>query len=141
MVYLGVCKTDEAQADVLRACTRKFRLGTDVDLLDIAQACPKTLTGADISALGNQAMMLAIERTIEALRLRYLADLGIDTTYTLDEEQEDGFSKYVDAQNDHEHTTVVTREDFLDALAKLRPSVTPEELMRYEKLQSRYTAR
>ena len=37
----------------------------DVDLWDVASCCPDNVTGADISALCNRALMLAVQRKVQ----------------------------------------------------------------------------
>jgi SpoVK/Ycf46/Vps4 family AAA+-type ATPase len=62
MLYLGVCETHEAQADIIRALTRKFRLAPDVSIEDIASRCPFNYTGADFYALCSDALLNAMSR-------------------------------------------------------------------------------
>ena len=61
LLYLGVCSDHVIQANLLKALTRKFVL-EDVDLLQVAKACPLTLTGADLYALCTDANLKAITR-------------------------------------------------------------------------------
>ena len=67
MLYLGVSSTHEDQLNVLQALTRKFRLGPDVKLLEIAEQCPFTFTGADFYALCSDAMLGAMSRKAMSL--------------------------------------------------------------------------
>jgi peroxin-6 len=50
-IYLTVCKDISSRLQILKAQTRKFSLGVDVDLLEIASCLPDTVTGADIGNL------------------------------------------------------------------------------------------
>ena len=54
----------ESKHSVLRALTRKFQLGDDVDLADLASRCQPLLTGADMYALCADAWMNALKRTV-----------------------------------------------------------------------------
>lgn len=62
MLYLGVSDTHEAQSNILKALTRKFRLDPQLDLNDIAQQCPFNYTGADFYALCSDAMLKSMSR-------------------------------------------------------------------------------
>ena len=57
LLYLGVSETNEEQLRILRALTRKFRLDTALDLMDVARACPFNFTGADFYALCADALL------------------------------------------------------------------------------------
>lgn len=67
MLYLGVSDSHEAQANILEALTRKFRLDSGLDLRAIAQKCPLNLTGADFYALCSDAMLNAMSRKAEGI--------------------------------------------------------------------------
>ena len=67
MLYLGVSQTHQAQADILEALTRKFRLDPDLDLRQLAEQCPFNYTGADFYALCADAMLNAMSRRAQAL--------------------------------------------------------------------------
>lgn len=62
MLYLGVSSTREDQLNVLKALTRRFRLGPDVKLSEISEQCPFNYTGADFYALCSDAMLGAMSR-------------------------------------------------------------------------------
>ena len=70
MLYLGVSTTHEAQLDILRALTRKFKLEPSLDLKAIAEQCPFNYTGADFYALCSDAMLKAMSRVAEAVDAR-----------------------------------------------------------------------
>ena len=67
MLYLGVSTTHEAQLDILRALTRKFKLEPTLDLKEIADQCPFNYTGADFYALCSDAMLKAMSRVAESV--------------------------------------------------------------------------
>ncbi|KAG5635426.1 hypothetical protein H0H81_011316 [Sphagnurus paluster] len=62
MLYLGVSETHEAQANILEALTRKFRLAPELNLRELAEKCPFNYTGADFYALCSDAMLNAMSR-------------------------------------------------------------------------------
>lgn len=51
-----------ARLSVAQALTRKFRLGTDVNLETIVRSCPPTFTGADMYGVCSSALSSAIRR-------------------------------------------------------------------------------
>lgn len=51
----------------MAALTRKFVLAPDVDLLDMAERCPRNFTGADMYALASDAWLAALKRTVSSL--------------------------------------------------------------------------
>ena len=67
LLYLGVCEDHQSQAKVLNALTRKFNLDSSVDLIQIANSCPFEYTGADFYALVSDAVMQALNRSIESI--------------------------------------------------------------------------
>lgn len=67
MLYLGVSDTHEAQVNILKALTRKFRLDPDLDLKDIADQCPFNYTGADFYALCSDAMLKSMARKAQEI--------------------------------------------------------------------------
>jgi len=60
-VEIGICEGDD-RLKVLTALTRKFELAPDVDLEEIVQQCPVTMSGADYYALCSDAMLNCILR-------------------------------------------------------------------------------
>ncbi|KAL9653824.1 hypothetical protein ABK040_012885 [Willaertia magna] len=110
LVYLGVCKSREDQLKVMKAQTRKFNLHNDVDFESLLDKSDFNLTGADFYAICSDAFMNAVVRLTE----------------------EDG-----SAQKSH-HEVIVTQHDFEQALAKITPSVSKEDMARYETLQSEF---
>ena len=62
MLYLGVSNTHEAQLNIIRALTRKFRIDPTLRLSQIAERCPFHYTGADFYALCSDAMLNAMLR-------------------------------------------------------------------------------
>ena len=112
-LYVGIASDGASRTDVLRALTRKFELAPDVELGAIAARCPKHLTGADLYALCADAWMCGAKRTIASPG-------GV----------QDGGQR--DAR------VLVSAADFTAALAQLTPSLSVEELDRYERIRDSY---
>jgi peroxin-6 len=72
-IFLNVCKDVSSRLQILKAQTRKFVIGIDVNLEDIARCLPDTVTGADIGALSSSAYAKALERKL--LDIRSLAEI------------------------------------------------------------------
>eukprot|EP00727_Mastigamoeba_balamuthi_P006959 m51a1_g2884 putative aaa atpase domain-containing protein (917) ;mRNA; r:410220-413435 len=66
LLYLGISEDPETKEKVIRALTSKFKLAEDVDVLEVARACPLRLTGADLYALCSSAMMAAMRDCVDA---------------------------------------------------------------------------
>ncbi|XP_025937366.1 peroxisome biogenesis factor 6 [Apteryx rowi] len=113
LVYVGINEDRGSQLQVLSAVTRKFKLDPSVSLPSILEKCPTRLTGADIYALCSDAMMCAVKRKVEWI--------------------EEGLDRESSA-------LVLTMEDFLQAAARLQPSVSEQELLRYRLIQQKFAA-
>ncbi|GFS08952.1 peroxisome assembly factor 2 [Elysia marginata] len=111
LLYLGVCKDSKAQLSILEAQTKKFKLEKDLDLMNVAEKCPKNLTGADLYALCADAMLNCMRRKITGL------ESGADT---------------------EEGNLEVSEQDFDDALRVLVPSVSKEELEKYAQIRASF---
>ncbi|XP_006736763.1 peroxisome biogenesis factor 6 isoform X2 [Leptonychotes weddellii] len=114
LVFVGVSEDRASQLRVLSAITRKFKLEPSVSLVNVLDRCPPQLTGADLYSLCSDAMTAALKR-----RLR-----------DLEEGLEPGSS-----------ALLLTMEDLLQAAARLQPSVSEQELLRYRRIQRKLAAR
>ncbi|MEW5303052.1 MAG: hypothetical protein WDW36_005782 [Sanguina aurantia] len=76
LVYVGIAEEPSAKLKVLQALTRKFDLARDVDLTAVSEACPVTLTGADLYALCADAWMGALKDAIDKLEQQEESDSG-----------------------------------------------------------------
>ncbi|KFW72288.1 Peroxisome assembly factor 2, partial [Pygoscelis adeliae] len=113
LVYVGINEDRESQLQVLSAVTRKFKLDPTVNLTTVLEKCPAQLTGADIYALCSDAMMCAVKRKVEWI------EEGLDTESS---------------------ALILTMEDFLQAAARLQPSVSEQDLLRYRLIQQKFAA-
>ncbi|XP_070217417.1 peroxisome biogenesis factor 6 isoform X2 [Bos mutus] len=113
LVFVGVNEDRASQLRVLSAITRKFRLEPSVSLVDVLDHCPPQLTGADLYSLCSDAMTAALKRRVR----------------DLEEGLEPGSS-----------ALLLTMEDLLQAAARLQPSVSEQELLRYKRIQRKFAA-
>ena len=107
MVYLGVTKEPGQKLLILEALTRSMLLASDCDLASISQKLVSGLTGADLASLVSEAAMTAIQRTVHRM----------------------------EATGEQDIEARVNNQDFMEALQKLHPSVSEEELQSYEYLK------
>ncbi|XP_037752228.1 peroxisome biogenesis factor 6 isoform X1 [Chelonia mydas] len=113
LVYVGMNEDRESQLRVLSAITRKFKLDPSVSLNSVLDQCPAQLTGADLYALCADAMMCAVKRKVDWI------EEGLDTESS---------------------ALVLTMEDFEQAAARLQPSVSEQELLKYRVIQRKFAA-
>lgn len=136
MLYLGISDTDEKQAKILEALTRKFKLADDVDLHKIARGCSFTFTGADFYALCLDLMLNAMTRSANDVDKRIKA--------LNEERKQQGLSEvstrwwFDNVATPADTDVVVTMEDFLKAQSELSPSVSAEELQHYLRVRENF---
>ncbi|XP_063774813.1 peroxisome biogenesis factor 6 [Pseudophryne corroboree] len=113
LVYVGINEDRESQLKVLEAITRKFSLDPAVELSLVLEYCPTALTGADLYALCADAMMSAVKENIKCLQE------GLDEPGT---------------------ELLLRMEHLVQAAERLRPSVSQQELERFEKVHKQFSA-
>ncbi|EDM18853.1 rCG43513 [Rattus norvegicus] len=113
LVFVGASEDRASQLRVLSAITRKFKLEASVSLMNVLDCCPPQLTGADLYSLCSDAMMTALKRRVRDL--------------------EEGLEPRSSA-------LLLTMEDLLQAAARLQPSVSEQELLRYKRIQRKFAA-
>ncbi|KAL7664558.1 Peroxisomal ATPase PEX6 [[Candida] zeylanoides] len=132
MLYLGISDTNEKQAKILEALTRKFTLGESVDLAAIARKCSFTFTGADFYALCSDSMLNAMTRTagaVDAKIKRYndARETPVSTRWWFD-----------NVATEEDIKVMVEMEDFEKAQSELSPSVSAEELEHYLRVRRNF---
>ncbi|KAJ2032932.1 peroxisomal assembly protein [Coemansia sp. S3946] len=159
LVYLGVSETHDAQLNIIQALTRKFHLHPDLDLRGIAEQCPFHYTGADFYALCSDALLKAMLRTVDEVDLLVKEwndgadgrDSGASSLPRSAEKADSSGSAqmylpvpmtpqyYLDhiAPESVKQVTV-TAGDFETALDELIPSVSADELVRYQVLRHQF---
>lgn len=65
LVYLGVAKTKEERVNIIKAAGRTMLFEQNLDLMEVVEEIPENFTGADHSALVNEAYMIAVKEKIE----------------------------------------------------------------------------
>ncbi|XP_008827333.1 peroxisome biogenesis factor 6 [Nannospalax galili] len=113
LVFVGASEDRASQLRVLSAITRKFKLEPSVSLVNVLDCCPPQLTGADLYSLCSDAMTTALKRRVR----------------DLEEGRELGNS-----------ALLLTMEDLLQAAARLQPSVSEQELLRYKHIQRKFAS-
>jgi peroxin-6 len=134
LVYLGVNPAD--QSSILVSQMRKLRLEGDVT--EIAQAIvphlPPNLTGADLSTIPSGALLRATERLCQEadqdLLLRSSRLKTGDPAITIDD--------VLASWSEERLEPTVTLDDLLYAARKVVPSVSIDELRKYELLGENY---
>ncbi|KAF8334192.1 P-loop containing nucleoside triphosphate hydrolase protein [Cantharellus anzutake] len=137
MLYLGVSDTHEAQLNIIKAVTRKFRLDPDLDLADIAEQCPFNFTGADFYALCSDAMLRAMARKAEEVD-RKIADLNAEPPPFSHPHPLTPQYYLAELATPEEIDVLVSRKDFELALRGLVPSVSQGEMEHYKAVQRRF---
>ncbi|XP_073526287.1 uncharacterized protein [Phyllobates terribilis] len=115
LIYVGITSDPTNRERVLKALTRKFKLHEDVSLYSIAERCPPNFTGADLYALCADAWFTAAKRKVSSL-----GSSG-------DDDGEDG-----------DNDVVIDYDDFMKVLEELAPSLSMEELEKYERLRRQF---
>ncbi|XP_044528582.1 peroxisome biogenesis factor 6 isoform X2 [Gracilinanus agilis] len=113
LVFVGPSEDRASQLRILSAITRRFKLEPSVNLSSVLDRCPTQLTGADLYSLCTDAMTAALKRKVQDI--------------------EDG----VEPANS---MLLLTMEDLVQAAARLQPSVSEQELLRYKRIQRKFTA-
>lgn len=116
LLYLGLSNTVETKLQILQSITRTLTLSDNVDLKEVATLCPEGLSGADMSAVCSGAYLSAMERVVE----KHVGQK---------DEKSDGSDLSI----------IITQNDFLDSLANVQPSVSPQEMERYEALHRQFS--
>ncbi len=136
LVYLGIPKDNEERARVLSSQLRKMKLdgdATEMAKLIIEEGLPPRLSGADMSKLSSEAMLQAIRRLCrEADRerdelMKQQQNGGSARVATIDE--------ILESWGEEKCTPIITLDDLRLASKDLSPSVSDEEIRRYERLR------
>jgi peroxin-6 len=114
LIYLGVSRDTQHQKKVIQALIKKFPLDASFDLDDVLKDINPNYTGADLYALCSDAMLHAIKRCVTRMNA---GETSTSATVPL-----------------------VTNADFTVAMASLSPSVSAEELERYDQIAREYVS-
>lgn len=126
-VYLGLPSEKEDRAQVLAALIRKFSLEQHGDpmlvSLQVVDKLPPHLSGADFAAIASGALMKSLKRLCEA------AEHQVTPILSLDDVLESWGDRMI---------PVVTAADLIGASEEVVPSVTPQDLIRYQRLREEF---
>ena len=130
LVYLGIPKDMNDRAAILAAQIRKLKL--DREPLEAAKIVvnelPPNLSGADLSTIGSGALLEAVER------LCRLADAEVEES-----KGELSLDQVLESWDSEKRTPKVTVEDLVLAGKNVVPSVSQQELLRYESLREEFS--
>jgi peroxin-6 len=135
-VYLGISTDHDERARILAAQLHRLKL--DGHPMEMSRAVvaklPPRLTGADFSSIASGALLLAVERLC-----RMADDEKNSSSRELDRDIE--IDEILKGWNKDKCTPTILMEDILRAAETVVPSVSEEELNRYERLKEQYGAK
>jgi ATP-dependent 26S proteasome regulatory subunit len=137
LVYLGVPADDEERAKVLASQLGKMKLEGDALTLarQVVSSLPPRLSGADFSKLSSGAMLRAVRRLCnQAEQKSRRQDKNIDDT-SISPANRASIDKILETWGPEKCTPIITIEDVFEAAKDVSPSITEEELERYERLR------
>lgn len=150
-VYLGVSSERSSQLKICQALTRKFTLAPTCSLERVVEHCPFTFTGADFYALCSDAILNAMKKKIADIDV-HISKLNADRRA---DSMRQGVLKNVSSAGEGGHRDLSVAEvlddmeedqlqvqvqeiDFIEAIDKITPSVSKEDLLHYRKLKKQF---
>lgn len=128
LLYVGIHSDSSSQLSVLRALTRKYRfLKNGEELTQFLIYLPPNLTGADLYSVCCNAWLNAARRTL-------------NNCTNISDNAAKG-KKLINVPEKSSHDVIVELSDFMEAINNLVPSVSNEEIQRYEKMQREFSSR
>lgn len=113
LLYIGPCTDAQSKASVLKALTRKFNFKKSINLDEIVSLCPPNITGADFYGICSNAWSNAVRKLIVKIENKEIKD-----------------GDKLSAKD-----VIVGLEDFKQAIKNVKPSISPEDLLYFEKLK------
>lgn len=149
LVYLGIVPDDHGA--ILAAQLSKLSLADGMSCMDMGAAVARqlistTLTGADLSSIVSGALQRATERLCgkadhQVLAAKMQKSSIDDSSLTIVVPTMTNITNILDTWSDEELTPVIELDDLLYAAKSIVPSVTAEELQRYEELQQKFASK
>ncbi len=102
-----------------------------MNLLNIVEKCPKTMSGADFYALASDSLLNALKRRIDE----------VDNIINSSNGKYSSARTYLMNLPVEQLQITLKQEDFQSALSKLTPSLSVQELEHYKKLQRQFAAK
>ncbi|EAR98596.1 AAA family ATPase (macronuclear) [Tetrahymena thermophila SB210] len=134
LIYLGINTDEDTRTKILQAQTRKLKLDPSVDFKQLLENIPKNFTGADFYGLTSQTVLKAARRKIKEIEATY-------QQFKLEKGEKYSFNMFSEEiQTNYKNLTEVTIQfqDFDEALKKITPSVSEQELKKYEELKQKF---
>ncbi|KAL4857587.1 Peroxisome biogenesis protein 6 [Chlorella vulgaris] len=133
LLYVGIASDVASRLQVLQALTRRFKLAPGADLAEVARCCADRFTGADLYALCSDAWMTALKRSIAALEQQQAIDGGSSPTASQPASAGGG-----ESEQGAQEVVTVTQADLMAAAQNLQPSLSAEEVAKYERIRDQY---
>jgi peroxin-6 len=142
LLYLGPAKTQEACLQILLAQTRKLKFQDGIDrsevLSEAMKSFPPTLSGADLSAVASGALMRALKRVCdlveeEARRINSINGADGKSVDAVD------INDVMESWTDEQLQPTVLVEDFVHAAKDIVPSISEDDLKRFEMLRDQFS--
>ncbi|XP_043663491.1 peroxisome assembly factor 2 [Vespula pensylvanica] len=127
LLYVGIHSSFVSKLNVLEALTRKFKfLNHGKELKQLIVDLPVNLTGADLYSICSNAWLNAARRILNTIN-----------------NMQDNLAKEKYLTHFSEEFSHVTVEllDFKEAINNWSPSISKEEMQRYEKMQKEFSSR
>ncbi len=135
IIYLGLARNREDRIQILAAQTRKFQFENGIDAKTMASkvidAIPSSMSGADFSAIASGALMLALQRVCDEVDAEVASAESPDVKSVED---------VVHIWPEDRLVPKVKVEDFINATKSVHPSVSEDDIQKYESMRSEYCA-
>lgn len=143
LLYLGPAKTKEHCLKILLAQTRKFRFddgcAPDTVLKSAMQSFPPTLSGADLSAVASGALMRGLKRVCDRIE-QEARSINLEKGFDEGSEMATDIDDVMESWPAEKLQPVLTADDFIEAAKEIVPSITSEDLERFEELQRQFSS-
>lgn len=133
MIYIGFPRSKEEKKKILIAQTKKFDLEKDVDFEELAEICPAGYSGADIYAVCSQAFTFALKEFLTKDQINPIQNL------IYEESKQDLIQVNNENKQNIKVLFYVNNNHFVQAIQKISPSISNEELQKYEELKKKYS--
>ena len=133
-IYLGLATRREDRIQILAAQTRKFQFENDVDAHTMAtkviDSIHSSMSGADFSAIASGALMSALQRLCNEVDREVSLSANGDPDYNIED--------VVESWGEEKLHPKVRVEDFIVAAENVNPSVSVEDIRKYELMRDEY---
>lgn len=143
LLYLGPAKTKDHCLQILLAQTRKFRFQEDCDARTVLERAmvsfPPTLSGADLSAVASGALMRGLKRVCERAE-EEARSLNLKKGVEDDSEMAVDIDDVMESWSKEQLQHIMTDEDFVEAANEIVPSISEQDLEKFEELQRHFSS-